>query len=181
MQKLTWLLAAILTSSIAGCSSESASHNEGEIDSAAEELNAASLRAATAFRGVVAPASVVTVAYEGASAPYPRATPYLAIEIASASESADGVGTRSVRPLAGEILKTQQVSVIGPFPSAPRVLVVDENFKVLARTTATPQPDGRDVATVVAPRNAGKRFVLVRDPRWSRPMSFDVAVTAAER
>lgn len=139
-----------------------------------DELNTARLRAATAFETSVAPGGHVTVTYERGDPEYPRLVPYLAIELTS--EVASAPKSAGIHPLGGET-GMQAITVRGMFPGSPRITVVDENFNVLARsTTVEAQPDGSFSAATVAPRSAGKRFALVRDQRWSKPMSFTVGV-----
>lgn len=141
-----------------------------------DELNTSRLRAATAFETAVAPGGHVTVSYDRGDPEYPRLVPYLAIELKS--DAASGTGTKSagIHPLGGET-GMQAITVRGMFPGNPRVTIVDESFNVLARsTTVETQADGSLSAAVLAPPSAGKRFALVRDQRWTKPMKFTVGV-----
>ena len=64
------------------------------------------------------------------------------------------------------------VSVSGAFPSSATVIVTDEDFHVVqvARTTDAGE------ASVRVPAGSGGRFVLVRDLKWVKPMTFHVNV-----
>jgi hypothetical protein len=171
-----------------GCSSGEVVHDDDE-GAEVDESNLSTLRGATVLQGSIEAGSTRTLHYDRNDAVYPRRIPYLALEIV-AQRAAPGavtpspVYTASVRPLGGEtgaavgpdIDALQSVAVSGDFPGTPRVLVVDEGFRIVARTTAVTQLDGTEVATLAVPRSAGKRFVLIRDGRWSRPMDFQVRV-----
>ena len=67
----------------------------------------------------------------------------------------------------------QAITVSGPFPGVPEVVIVDENFVELARATGASNGDGTASVIVLAPR-VGARNVLVRDGLWSKPMTFHV-------
>jgi hypothetical protein len=165
------LLASVLLALAApGCAAETTSDpapDQGEVD----ELNSSSLRGATAFKGSVAAGGTITLQYDRADRKYPRAIPYIAVEIlAPPTTHAAGL-----HPLNGETA-LQEITVQGEFPGAPKVLLVDDTFKIIAQQTAETQPNGSELAVLKAPRQTGKRFVLTRDPRWSKPMSFQVQV-----
>jgi hypothetical protein len=154
-----------------GCAAETASApspDPGEVD----ELNASSLREATAFEGSVAAGGTITLHYEQTSQRYARAIPYIAVEIVAPPTT----HTAGLHALSGGIGAMQRITVTGEFPSAPRVLLVDDSFKVLAQQTAETQPSGSQIAVLQSPPQVGRRFVLTRDPRWSKPMSFQVQV-----
>lgn len=68
------------------------------------------------------------------------------------------------------------MTVEGAFHGSPRLLIVDESFAVLARATGTKRSDGTNVAALDLGSGAGRRFALVKDVRWSRPMAFTVRV-----
>jgi hypothetical protein len=150
---------------------------------ATDEVAGETLRDLTAVRGQVNFGERTTVAYEPSSPAYAGAAargklPFLAVEIVSAAAaSAPSASADALRPQNGptRVGSSTTVSVKGAFPGAPRVLVVDENFKVLGATTAR-AVDELDVATLTAPDTGKKRFVLVRDALWVRPMTFDVTV-----
>lgn len=154
--------------------------DEGE---AADEVAGETLRDLTVVRGQVNLGERTTVAYEPSSPAYSGAAargklPFLAVEIVNpAAVSATNPSAGALRPQNGKarVGASTTVSVKGSFPGAPRVLVVDENFKVLGATTARAE-DGLDVATLTAPDTGKKRFVLVRDALWVKPMTFDVAI-----
>ena len=61
----------------------------------------------------------------------------------------------------------------GEFPGEPLLLVVDESFQVVAKTHAVSDASG-DHATLAVPATLGRSFLLVRDDRWVRPMTFEV-------
>jgi hypothetical protein len=174
MRTLSCLLILSVGLGLGGCAADSTSASPdeaGEID----ELNAALLRASTTLEGTVTAGSQTTVRYKQGDPEYPRAVPYLALEIREAmTTTAKSAG---IHVLTGATAaNTQEVRVKGLFPGTPRITVVDDNFKVLARsTTVERQADGTSVASVLAPRN-GPRLVLIRDQRWSKPMNFDVSV-----
>ena len=144
-------------------------------DGAVDELNAQSLRSATAVKGTVEVGSTVTLQYDSSDRVYPRSVPYLAVEIvAAAPEGATQGG--ALHTMSGGLGGDQTITVHGDFPGKPRVLVVDESFKTISSAVAQTLPDGTAQATVDVARGAGKRFVLVRDTRWSKPMEFQVGV-----
>ncbi len=149
---------------LSGCSS---GENRADFDHGAElsEAEVTSLRGAMVLKGAVAVGSTKTVHYAPSDASASHTLPYLAVEIVPAA-------TRATT----DQQAAQTVTVSGGFPGAPRVLVVDEAFQVLAKTTAVKQPDGTALAELAAPLSAGKRFLLVRDNLWSREMSFQVNV-----
>ena len=159
---------------LSGCAADPSAPPAADDGAEVDELTTARLRAATAFETSVAPGGHVTVTYQRGDPEYPRLVPYLAIELMS--EGASAPKSAGIHPLGGET-GMQAITVRGMFPGSPRITVVDENFNILARsTTVEAQPDGSFSAATVAPRSAGKRFALVRDQRWSKPMSFTVGV-----
>ncbi len=158
---MRFLLVALLlvTTAVTGCASNTAS--KAADDSEVDEHDAAALRSASALEGNVAVGSSMTVSYEHGEAGYPRTVPYLAVEI---------------RPDSSAASELQEITVQGQFPGTPRILIVDDKFKVVARSsTSSRQADGTSIATVLAPRS-GTRLVLVRDSLWSKSMTFDVRV-----
>ncbi|MDB4935931.1 MAG: hypothetical protein JWP87_2903 [Labilithrix sp.] len=161
---------------LGGCAADSASDAPADDGAEVDELNATSLRAATAVKGTVTAGSSITLAYDRADSLYPRAIPYLAVEILAAPEPAAAAASGGIHPMNGEIIDGQSITVQGNFPGRPKVLVVDENFRQLTSTTAKTLPDGTERAEFAAPRGAGKRFILVRDGRWSKPMQFEIGV-----
>jgi hypothetical protein len=163
---------------VAGCAADAADGAAASSDAGAEvdELNATSLRAATAMKGTVVAGSSITIAYDRAESFYPRAVPYLAVEIVAPPEPAHGGATGGIHPMNGELGSAQSITVQGEFPGRPKVLVVDENFRQLTSSVAKTLPDGTERADFAAPRSGSKRFVLVRDGRWSKPMEFQIGV-----
>ncbi len=67
------------------------------------------------------------------------------------------------------------INVTGDFPGAPRVIVTDENFRVLAGTRAVSTENGEEASLALNAR-PGKKLVLVRDMLWVKPMTFTVTV-----
>lgn len=161
---------------VIGCAADDAGDASRDQDSAGaevDELDVSSLRGATTFKGSITAGSTVTVHYDRSDARYLHQVPYLAVEIVSAPSHAAAAG--GIHTMNGETIGAQRITVRGTFPGTPRALVVDEEFHVLASARGLAQPDGSDVVDLHAPRG-GKRFVLVRDGRWSKPMEFEVGV-----
>jgi hypothetical protein len=169
------VLLASGASSLGGCAADTTSEAPADNGAEVDELNATSLRASTAIKGTVAAGSSITLRYDRGDALYPRAIPYLAVEIVAAPAPASAQGAGGVHTRNGEVIGGQAVTVSGNFPGRPRVLIVDESFKQLASTTAQTLADGTDQATFAVPRE-GKRFILVRDSLWSKPMQFQIGV-----
>lgn len=168
------VLFASSASSLAGCAASTTSDAPVADGAEVDELNASSLRTSTALKGTVAAGSSITLHYDRGDALYPRAIPYLAVAIVGAPAPARGAGAVHTRN--GEGTGGQTITVRGDFPGRPRVLVVDESFTQLASTTAQALADGTEQATLVVPRDGGRRFVLVRDSLWSKPMDFQIGV-----
>lgn len=165
--------ALALSFATTGCASDT----DGDDTVVIDEASVTSLRSVTAFAGGVKVEASTTVDYrkEDFLGRGFKTIPFLAYEITAEGTIAappPGVTTKNGTTLGA----TQTVTVQGPFPSTPRVLVVDESFKVLASANAAPQADGSALATLESPKTTGRRFVLVRDGRWSLPMSFDIRV-----
>jgi hypothetical protein len=171
--------AAALTA-IPACAADNSNQQE-ETGASADEIitNSGGLRSITIMKGAVAEGAQVEVAYEPSLYEPSSTLPFLAIEIVppTAIEADQGNnGGPSIRPQNNDAFmpKTMNVSVTGDFPGSPRVLVVDENFRVLAGTNGTTNEFGQDQANLVVPATGGKKLILVRDQRWVRPMSFMV-------
>ena len=164
---------AALGAGASGCAADTSTNEAAAPDdgAAVDELNATSLRGSTAIKGTVAAGTTLTLQYDRSDRLYPRSVPYLAVEIVDAP-SANG----ELHTMSGGLAGDQTISVHGDFPGKPRVLVVDGNFKTLANTVAQTLPDGTAQANLEVARGIGKRFVLVRDTRWSKPMEFEVGV-----
>lgn len=114
----------------------------------------------------------ITLAYEPDE--YQNAktrVPYLAIELPAASTSS----TASLRPESGSMTMPLSVSVTGPFPSTPQIVVTDGAFQPIANVRGHTTADGAEAAlqTTATP---GKKFVLIRDKLWVKPMSFQVTI-----
>lgn len=160
------LLAAVLTaaSAFSGCASNSSSDSDKVAPAPIDERDSAALRDATYVEGSLPVGSAITIQYER-EAKYTR-VPYLAVEIV-----ADAVPVTDAK--AAEL---QEITVKGNFPGTPRLLVVDDQFRILASaTTSVKQADGSQLATTLAPRQ-GTRMVIVHDALWSMPMSYEVRV-----
>ena len=69
------------------------------------------------------------------------------------------------------------VEVSGDFPSSATVVVTDEHFRVMTVARTSASAEGISEARLRLPSGTGGRFILVRDPLWSKPMAFDVSVT----
>jgi hypothetical protein len=150
-------LAAVAT----GCGTDSAP--EPLPPAAIDERNAASLRGATDVEGSLPASSALTLEYT--RKPEYAHVPYLAAEILPDADAVAVTGD-----------SFQQITVDGMFPSAPRVFVVDAEYNVLETVTTTQRrDDGSTLAVVFAPRR-GERTVIVHDPLWSLPMSFEIRV-----
>lgn len=165
----------------AGCAADTDPEGDtsnGKAPVQIDESDVTSLRSVTAFAGKVGEGGEVTVEYR--KDPYIAAgfktIPFLAYEITAETETAGAIRTQNGRNLGAEAPR-QEITVRGDFPSQPRVLVVDENFRVLAAANATTAEDGHETATISAPKINARRFVLIRDGRWSMPMTFDIRVT----
>lgn len=170
----TLLLAAgLLAMAAPGCAADTSDASAaGDDGPAVDELNASSLRGATAMKGSVAVGSSITVQYDRTDQQYPRAVPYLAVEILAAPST----HTAGLHPMNGEVGFTQRITVTGEFPGAPKVLLVDEAFNVIAQQVAKSQADGSELAVIDSPRSTHRRFILTRDGRWTKPMQFQVHV-----
>lgn len=157
---------------IAGCAAAS---DGDDLGSSEDELSAA-LTNVTVVDGALAEGDTLTVPYHPAYDPNPNApkgvVPYLAIALDVPN------GSRLLSQTAGNKLlpASLAVSVEGDFPSSPEVLVTDAKFRVLARAKAT-DANGIDTASIKVPTmRLGNKFVLVRDPQWDKPMTFNLAL-----
>lgn len=135
----------------------------------AEELS--SLRGLAVSGGAVEIGGSVTVRYEPSAYGGRERLPFLAIEIVPQGGVAQGL-----RPANHEAGAAARVAVRGDFPGSPRVLVVDDRFRVLAGADGVADPAGGQHASLSLEGAGAPRFVLVRDERWIRPMSFTVDV-----
>jgi|GEM_PF-6493889 len=165
---LLFAVSSLSLSPLVGCAADA----EDEAPNAAvDESSATSLRSITRAEGAVVAGETTRVQYVRPAERYASGAPFLGYEIVTPPRASSSLATAD-----GPEGATQPIVVAGDFPGQPRVLVVDESFRVVAAATAVTQPDGTERATLDAPRGIGKRFVLVRDGRWSRPMQFDIAV-----
>ena len=95
----------------------------------------------------------------------------------SGSSAPTASSSGALHPMNGELVNAQSITVHGDFPGKPRVLVVDANFTPITSAVAQTLPDGTAQATLEVGHGVGKRFVLVRDTRWSKPMEFQVGIS----
>lgn len=163
-------LAALLLA--AGCAADAESEDLGSSEG---ELGA-TVTNVTVLDASVSEGKTVSVPYKPAVI-YPgldgakTIVPYLAIALTTSAELAR---TPSLTVPSNGIARTA-VSVAGNFPSSPDVLVTDANFHILAKSTR--QPDAElDQVSVTLPTGPGRKFILVRDNLWTKPMNFDVTV-----
>lgn len=165
-------LALVACISFVGCAAPSASE-DAEIASTSESgLTSISslLRSQTALdRARALDAESGSVAVEYAPSPYePAEGRRLAFEAVTFEANAEGDAT--------------EVAVSGDFPSAATVIVTNDRFEplVVSRTTRS-TTSGLAEAAIRIPAGEGQRFILVRDPKWVRPMTFEVSVRGSER
>ena len=147
-----------------------------DTEESADELNGG-LRDITIIKGSMTEAGTITVAYEPAVYPGARPVPFLAVELPATEDAAATTG-EALRPMNGDAVPLT-VDVAGDFPGSPRVLVTDENFRVLAATRGVATETGDQASLVVANR-PGKKLVLVRDMLWVKPMTFEISVGRAQ-
>jgi hypothetical protein len=160
--------AVALAAFASGCAASDASAEE--VEESADELSTTTLRDITIVKGSMTEAGTITVAYEPSLYTPSRHVPFLAVELPAEAvrESAN------LRPMNGPTAPLS-VNVAGDFPGAPRVLVTDENFRVLAGTRAVSTENGEEASLALNTR-PGKKLVLVRDMLWVKPMTFTVSV-----
>lgn len=165
------LVAFSVLSFAAGCSAET---TESSGASSADVVAAPSndLLDRTILKGTVTVGETSKVAYQPDQ--YREAqidgVPYLAWELIDAPATG-GIQTKANRN-AGSHLAIQ---VEGNFPGLPDVLLVDESFNLLAQTRGT-STDLGDTASLEVDAAPGKKFILVRDMDWVRPMDFEISV-----
>lgn len=148
--------ASLVLALVAGCASSAAS------TSASSDIQSADLSARTVVKGSVALGQKVSLGYEPAEYAV-DGLPYLGVRFEATDAS---VADRAERT----------ITVAGDFPSAPHLLVVDPSFEVLAEADGA-RTDGGAEAKLSLPAAvfAGRNVLLVQDPRWNLPMSFDVS------
>ena len=139
----------------------------------ADELNGG-LRNITVVKGSLTAEGTITVHYEPDLYASIR-RPFLAVEILPPVTETPAEQAGTLSPLNGRMDVPLSVDVAGEFPGAPRVLVTDENFNVIAGTRARTTESGAEASLDIV-TNRGKKFVLVRDMLWVTPMSFEVTV-----
>lgn len=168
------IVALSVLSFAAGCSAESETAAAASPSELTEKEGAApsnDLLEQTIVKGTITVGAKSKVAYEPEL--YKQTTiqgvPYLAWELVDAP-AYGGIKTKA-NGNRGQLA----IDVEGNFPGSPDVLVVDESFNLLgqARGTAT---DLGDKASLTIDVSEGKKFVLVRDMDWVRPMDFEISV-----
>jgi hypothetical protein len=121
----------------------------------ASSSTSSALGADVVLEGSVATGESVTVSYQPSD--YPEATaPFIGVRLTDGARAASGKSSATIH-------------VEGEFPGTPRVLVVDDAFRVVASAAGAS-------ARVVVPSAADARMVLVRDDLWVRPMPFTITV-----
>lgn len=170
---LPTLLVAAFLASLPACAADAS--EEENTDLTADELTNSSLKNVTILKGSMAEGASITVQYQPDL--YPTSyLPFLAIEITPAQQAAASGGLRTLNGETGS-LAPLSINVDGNFPGSPRVLVVDEEFHVLASANGVTTNGGAH-ATVTIPQSRlpnGKKLVLIRDRKWVLPMDFQVS------
>ena len=174
MPRALFILVAAALSLGTGCAASDAPFEDTE--ESADELNGG-LRHITIMKGSMTETGSITGAYEPNAYATTRHVPFLAIELTpgEATARAEETVAGGVRPMNGQAGSKLTINVEGDFPGSPRVLVTDENFRVLAATRGVATEAGAR-APVVLPNHTGKKLVLVRDMLWVTPMTFEVSV-----
>jgi hypothetical protein len=158
--------AAALLLALPGCAAADA--NE-DTSASADELTLAELAVP---KGAIAKGGRITVGYNPSDYDPGSKLPFIAVELLpTAAAGGVNVAPTNVTGQNEQLV----VRVNGEFPGSPRVLVVNEKFRVLAATNGAPVTGGV-AASLSIPVASTKRFVLVRDDRWVRPMQFDVSL-----
>ncbi len=170
-----FLAAAAALSLGTGCAANDVPAEDTE--ESVDELNGG-LRQITIVKGSMTEAGTITVAYEPNAYAPTSYVPFLAVELTPADDAPAAATTGALRPMNAEAAPLT-VAVAGDFPGSPRVLVTDENFRVLAATRGTATETGDQASLVVANR-PGKKLVLVRDMLWVKPMTFEISVGRAQ-
>jgi len=171
------LTAVLFAVSVAatGCAADSTS--ESATSSDAQELKSMGLAIAAGAKVPIGETSTIRYALDTIG--YKLTTglvPYMAFEIVkpAAPYASGGLATQNGNL---RLQATHHVSVKGPFPGTPRVLVVNQDMRVIARADVEKQPDGTAIAVAnVALPDAGPSFIVVRDSLWSKPMEFEINV-----
>lgn len=140
-----------------------------------EQELAQSVAARVILRGTLTAGDAVRLDYSPAEGGYAGATgvPFLALELLPAESDDDGTDGTGLTPR-NATDAAQTITVRGDFPGTPSALVVSEDRRVLAVGETSVTEEGLALATIRAPRSAGRRFLVVRDERWVRPMAFEV-------
>ena len=165
MDSLRSMMVAAALAFAVGCAAPATELADGETASTEDALSAGSLRQRTALDR-----AVVLGATEGA----------VRVDYVPAA-TADYVGPAAALPFEAVHFDASPTSAVvevaGDFPSSAMVVVTDDQFRVLSVARTTAAAEGVLQTRLRVPGGAGGRFVLVRDPLWSKPMAFDVRVT----
>jgi hypothetical protein len=154
---------------LVGCAASTAAEENAEI-TATDEAGLSSLpsmlRSQTALeRARALDLESGSVSVEYAPSPYDTGAKPLAFEaVTFAADAAD------------------EVTVAGDFPSSATVIVTNERFEPLAAArTVRSTTSGLAEANIRLPAGGGGRIVLVRDPKWVKPMTFEVGIRGSGR
>lgn len=153
---------------MAGCASGTSDGGELGVADEEQELSSASLRSLTHVQTTLSEEGTIELAYAPGAGGYPATViPFEAAE------------------LGADVKGDVEVEVSGDFPSNARLLIVNDQFRVLAQGR-TARADGLRVQTegtstlgvgrlsIRDPQRGSK--ILIRDSRWDRPMNFNVKV-----
>lgn len=146
---------------LAGCSSPATSDASISEES---ELQAEKLESLSVVKGAMTPGDTKVVAYQPSEYGPMDHVPYLAMEVTAKARLGNAAAPEKLK-----------VKIDGNFPGTPRLLVVDEEFNVLAGTSGTPGGSRGSVAELEVLNTPGKKLVLVRDEGWVSPMEFELA------
>ena len=150
---------------VMGCAAQA--EPQDDVDTTEAALRSTSLRSLTALdrvRTLEGEAGTVAVDYVPTTDPYSTQR-HVAFE-AVAFDAANA---------------TSEIAVSGDFPSSALVIVTNERFEPLAASRTVRRSSGVAEASVRVPAGDGQRLVLVRDPKWVKPMTFDVRVAPLMR
>jgi len=145
-----------------GCAAPTTESAEGDVESTEDALSSSSLRQRTALGR----AHVLGAAQGEVQVDY--------VPTASTEYAAGAVAFEAVHFDASA--RSAVVEVAGDFPSSATVVVTDDQFRLMAVAQTSASASGLSEARLRVPAGRGGRFILVRDPLWSKPMAFNVSV-----